>query len=77
VDVSTLTKNKGRSDKPDEVNSLEDAAQGNDWLSSTLTTPFLFLSLDIPECPLFRDSQGGLIVPQIPLFEVLLMICNW
>ncbi|CAM9396362.1 unnamed protein product, partial [Ectocarpus fasciculatus] len=34
-------------------------------------SPFLYLSLDIPPTPLFKDSQGGLVIPQIPLFEVL------
>lgn len=29
------------------------------------------LPLDIPATPLFKDSQGGNIIPQIPLFKVL------
>lgn len=29
------------------------------------------LTLDIPATPLFKDSQGGNIIPQIPLFKVL------
>ncbi|CAE7363473.1 Usp39, partial [Symbiodinium microadriaticum] len=41
------------------------------WSTENQTTPFMFLSLDIPPTPLFKDSQGGLIIPQIPLFEVL------
>jgi U4/U6.U5 tri-snRNP-associated protein 2 len=41
------------------------------WTSTTTRTPFLFLSLEIPPCPLFRDSQGGAIIPQIPIFEIL------
>lgn len=32
---------------------------------------FMFLPLDIPPTPLFRDSTGGMIIPQIPLFEIL------
>lgn len=32
---------------------------------------FLQLSLDIPEKPLFRDSDGGLVIPQEPLQNVL------
>lgn len=41
------------------------------WTKKTQETPFTFLSLDIPPCPLFRDSQGGFIIPQVPLFELL------
>ena len=41
------------------------------WQETTVTVPFLYLSLDIPPTPLFKDSQGGLVIPQIPLFEVL------
>lgn len=44
--------------------------QGEEWVSSIKEVPFTFLSVDIPPCPLFRDSEGALIIPQIPLFEV-------
>ncbi|OQR94722.1 U4/U6.U5 tri-snRNP-associated protein [Achlya hypogyna] len=39
--------------------------------TTTATTPFLFLSLDLPPTPLFKDSQGGNVIPQVPLFTVL------
>jgi U4/U6.U5 tri-snRNP-associated protein 2 len=29
-----------------------------------------FISLDLPATPLFKDSQGGNIIPQVPLFTV-------
>lgn len=36
------------------------------------TSPFLFLSLDLPSSPLFKDSDDGKrIIPQIPLFTLL------
>jgi hypothetical protein len=41
------------------------------WSETKTTSPFTFLSLEIPPTPLFRDSEGGLIIPQIPLFQVL------
>eukprot|EP00602_Paraphysomonas_sp_CaronLab_P000725 CAMPEP_0185027716 /NCGR_PEP_ID=MMETSP1103-20130426/12934_1 /TAXON_ID=36769 /ORGANISM="Paraphysomonas bandaiensis, Strain Caron Lab Isolate" /LENGTH=339 /DNA_ID=CAMNT_0027561823 /DNA_START=877 /DNA_END=1896 /DNA_ORIENTATION=- len=41
------------------------------WERDTKSNSFLYLTLDIPPTPLFKDSQGGLIIPQIPLFEVL------
>ena len=43
----------------------------NGWSTTSSTSPFSFLSLEIPPTPLFRDSEGGLIIPQIPLFQVL------
>jgi U4/U6.U5 tri-snRNP-associated protein 2 len=41
------------------------------WVQSVQQVPFTFLSLDIPPCPLFRDSHGGLVIPQVPLFQLL------
>ena len=34
-------------------------------------SPFLFLGLDIPPAPLFKDSQGGNVIAQVPLYELL------
>jgi len=34
-------------------------------------TDFLQLTLDIPEKPLFKDDDGGLVIPQEPLVNVL------
>lgn len=47
-----------------------DSVEG-EWVRSVAQVPFTYLSLDIPPCPLFRDSEGGLVIPQVPLFEVL------
>lgn len=38
---------------------------------STIETDFLQLTLDIPEKPLFKDEDGGLVIPQEPLVNVL------
>ncbi|KAF4325071.1 hypothetical protein G195_001657 [Phytophthora kernoviae 00238/432] len=38
---------------------------------TTTVSPFLMMALDLPSTPLFKDSQGGNIIPQIPLFTVL------
>lgn len=48
-----------------------DTSTGEEWVESTISTPFTYLALDIPPTPLFRDSTGGLIIPQVPLFELL------
>ena len=38
---------------------------------NTTTSHFLQLTLDIPEKPLFKDDDGGLVIPQEPLVSVL------
>merc|ERR1711865_530959 len=39
--------------------------------TTTVASKFLQLTLDIPEKPLFRDEDGGLVIPQEPLQAVL------
>jgi U4/U6.U5 tri-snRNP-associated protein 2 len=39
--------------------------------TSIVKTSFNMLSVDIPPAPLFRDSQGATVIPQIPLFQLL------
>jgi hypothetical protein len=54
-----------------ETSSSEDVTStSSGWEENSKLTPFLYLSLDIPPTPLFKDSQGGLVIPQVPLFEV-------
>eukprot|EP00592_Proboscia_alata_P010773 CAMPEP_0194364520 /NCGR_PEP_ID=MMETSP0174-20130528/12426_1 /TAXON_ID=216777 /ORGANISM="Proboscia alata, Strain PI-D3" /LENGTH=573 /DNA_ID=CAMNT_0039138587 /DNA_START=34 /DNA_END=1755 /DNA_ORIENTATION=+ len=38
---------------------------------TTISSQFLQLTLDIPEKPLFKDDDGGLVIPQEPLVSVL------
>ena len=38
---------------------------------NVIETTFLQLTLDIPEKPLFRDDDGGLVIPQEPLVSVM------
>ena len=38
---------------------------------TVVETDFLQLTLDIPEKPLFKDEDGGLVIPQEPLVNVL------
>ena len=47
----------------DEIIYVEDETVAN--------TDFLQLTLDIPEKPLFKDADGGLVIPQEPLVNVL------
>jgi len=50
----------------DMVTGLEDVVE-----TTTKLLQFKYLSLEIPEAPLFKDSQGGNVIPQVPLYEVL------
>lgn len=47
----------------DEIIYVEDETVTN--------TDFMQLTLDIPEKPLFKDQDGGLVIPQEPLVNVL------
>ena len=77
LEVTSLTK-KLISD-PNELtggNSLQQGEtivihDGERWVKTVKDITFNYLSLDIPPCPLFRDSHGGLVIPQIPLFQIL------
>ncbi|KAG5281228.1 hypothetical protein AALO_G00068840 [Alosa alosa] len=33
--------------------------------------PFLYLTLDLPTAPLYKDEKEQLIIPQVPLFNIL------
>jgi len=68
---------RGGSDEEDaggasEKNSgIDNSERQIDVEEKTLDTNFLQLTLDIPEKPLFRDAEGGLVIPQEPLVSVL------
>eukprot|EP00615_Pteridomonas_danica_P001387 CAMPEP_0114336228 /NCGR_PEP_ID=MMETSP0101-20121206/5568_1 /TAXON_ID=38822 ORGANISM="Pteridomonas danica, Strain PT" /NCGR_SAMPLE_ID=MMETSP0101 /ASSEMBLY_ACC=CAM_ASM_000211 /LENGTH=285 /DNA_ID=CAMNT_0001468083 /DNA_START=806 /DNA_END=1663 /DNA_ORIENTATION=+ len=56
----------------DDEGAEDDEAEGMDnWSKEVNTVPFLVLSLEIPPTPLFKDSEGGNVIPQVPLFDVL------
>ena len=58
----TMIDSNGKDDK---------ATKETDLVETTTDTHFLQLSLDIPEKPLFRDEDGGLVIPQEPLVNVM------
>ena len=45
-----------------------------EWVESVTEVPFTHLSLDIPPCPLFRDSHGGLVIPQVLYVNIFIHI---
>jgi U4/U6.U5 tri-snRNP-associated protein 2 len=60
------------SDDEAEVESGQDEQEQQYTIDeSTKDTHFLQLTLDIAEKPLFRDAEGGLVIPQEPLVTVL------
>ena len=61
----------GNAGKKNTVFEDEGVRIEESWEEKKNVCPFLYLTLDIPPTPLFKDSEGGLIIPQIPLFEVL------
>jgi len=72
VNVETLSR-KTHLTKRDEAGVDDGAAtaEAQGWSRDERDLPFLYLTLDIPPTPLFKDTQGGNIIPQIPLFDVL------
>lgn len=55
----------------DESMKQEDAKEQEEIEETTMESHFLQLTLDIPEKPLFRDEDGGLVIPQEPFVNVL------
>lgn len=53
IEVTTVDESKG-------ANSVEGGKE-----TTTAKSPFLLMSLDLPSTPLFKDSQGGNIIPQV------------
>ena len=65
IEISTL--------KPKDSNNTGKSQRGIDaqYMMTEETKKFLFLSLDVPPMPLFKDDSEKLTIPQIPL-QVLL-----
>jgi U4/U6.U5 tri-snRNP-associated protein 2 len=56
------------SDKEDQMMNEQDETIVEETI---VDMKFLQLTLDIPEKPLFKDDEGGLVIPQEPLVNVL------
>jgi U4/U6.U5 tri-snRNP-associated protein 2 len=68
--VEVTTRQRKLEDEDDKKKNEEDEA-GPQIEETTADTQFLQLTLNIPEKPLFRDDDGGLVIPQEPLVTVL------
>lgn len=69
-ELSALGSGGGGEGRQSAGQVLSESEEG-EWVRTVTQVPFSYLSLDIPACPLFRDSEGGLVIPQVPLFELL------
>jgi len=54
-----------------ELKRKADAAERGQWTETVKQVNFKHLSLDIPPPPLFVDGEDGLVIPQVPIFELL------
>ncbi|KAH8055519.1 alpha-tubulin binding protein [Aureococcus anophagefferens] len=72
VRVETLSRRTHLTKRDEaDVDDTAVSAEAQGWKRDERDLPFLYLTLDVPATPLFKDTQGGNIVPQIPLFDVL------
>jgi hypothetical protein len=69
VEITSLTKRLVSS--ADELRDESIPRGESEWVRSVTQVPFTYLSVEIPPCPLFRDSEGGLVIPQVPLAQLL------
>mmetsp|Transcript_7228 Transcript_7228/g.13722 ORF Transcript_7228/g.13722 Transcript_7228/m.13722 type:complete len:395 (+) Transcript_7228:774-1958(+) len=58
-------------EKEEERKRRRDESMTSLFEEVTSETNFLQLTLDIPEKPLFKDDNGGLVIPQEPLVNIL------
>ena len=70
--VETLSRKTHMTKREEEdVDATAVSAEEQGWTRTENDLNFMYLTLDIPPTPLFKDTQGGNIIPQIPLFDVL------
>eukprot|EP00026_Physarum_polycephalum_P007125 Phypoly_transcript_07180.p2 GENE.Phypoly_transcript_07180~~Phypoly_transcript_07180.p2 ORF type:complete len:248 (-),score=57.54 Phypoly_transcript_07180:78-821(-) len=68
-EVQVTTETPVKKDKEKEKKKDEPAEE--QFETSVKVVPFLYLSLEVPASPLFKDEQEKNIIPQIPLFGIL------
>lgn len=58
-------------DTPAPANEDDEDGAEQKWNTTQSEKNFLYLSLDLPPAPLFKDSMDHNIIPQVPLFDLL------
>eukprot|EP00111_Clytia_hemisphaerica_P019271 TCONS_00056889-protein len=55
----------------DDKDVIDKLLEKEEYKEKELTTPFLYLTLDIPASPLFKDQLEQNAIPQVPLLSLL------
>ncbi|KAG8440976.1 hypothetical protein GDO86_006638 [Hymenochirus boettgeri] len=64
-----FTKKLPHPDLPAE--EKEQLLHNEEYQETMLEAPFMYLTLDLPTAPLYKDEKEQLIIPQVPLFSIL------
>ncbi|KAK1806242.1 hypothetical protein P4O66_000124 [Electrophorus voltai] len=56
---------------PQPAEEKEALLQTEEYQEQMLESTFLYLTLDLPTAPLYKDEKEQLIIPQVPLFNIL------
>ncbi|OCT86607.1 hypothetical protein XELAEV_18020290mg [Xenopus laevis] len=67
--MRVFTKKLPHPDLPAE--EKEQLMQNEEYQEKMLESPFMYLTLDLPTAPLYKDEKEQLIIPQVPLFSIL------
>ncbi|KAJ8779373.1 hypothetical protein J1605_012662 [Eschrichtius robustus] len=49
----------------------EQLLRNDEYQETTVESTFMYLTLDLPTAPLYKDEKEQLIIPQVPLFNIL------
>ncbi|TFJ96698.1 molecular chaperone DnaJ [Platysternon megacephalum] len=64
-----FTKKLPHPDLPAE--EKEQLLQNDEYQETMVESTFMYLTLDLPTAPLYKDEKEQLIIPQVPLFNIL------
>ncbi|MEE6478920.1 hypothetical protein FKM82_012049 [Ascaphus truei] len=53
------------------VEEKEQLQHNEEYQETMQESPFMYLTLDLPTAPLYKDEKEQLIIPQVPLFSIL------
>jgi len=69
--VAAIAANANSTSSSSSTSNENDDEQEQPWTETVRQVKFNHLSLDIPPPPLFQDGEEELIIPQVPIFELL------
>lgn len=67
--VSTSPPSEPRVPQPAEEKAQ--LLQNSEYQEMMVESTFMYLTLDLPTAPLYKDEKEQLIIPQVPLFSIL------